>query len=140
MKRIKKMKAQQSSKPISTKELKFWLEGFLEFQEDDWVPNAEQWKKIQDKIFNLEDDTRLLISPVSAMEPNMPQRLAPERSNVFTGGAAGQPASYFPSDKPPVLPVVNAQGFYEMPENNGPTEIHNTASSVSRQAVLDEFK
>lgn len=51
----KKTKAVEDTSPISSKELKFWLKGILEFQSDDWIPNAEQWDSIKNKIFNLED-------------------------------------------------------------------------------------
>lgn len=58
-----------SEKKVSVNEFKNWLDGVLDFQPDDWVPNAEQWKKIRDKIDQLEDAPPQVAS--NAQQPAM---------------------------------------------------------------------
>lgn len=116
----KKMKAQAESRPISAKELKFWLEGILEFQDDKWIPNAVQWKSIQDKIFNLEE-TQQYASPV--FNRPVPANGGAGAATTFLEdtfeSSEISPAAPAPSfdSVPPVVPVRDANGFLTMPEN-----------------------
>lgn len=50
------IKKKKNLTKTSTRELKYWLSGILEFQPVDWIPSKEQWKTIREKIFSLEDD------------------------------------------------------------------------------------
>lgn len=128
----KKMKAQTSARQISPKELKFWLEGILEFQDENWIPNREQWKNIQEKIFNLQEIYEVAhIAPSSQKTSQIENVFAPNN-----GGVAGQPASTFPENAGenqtfpsslPIspqgpMPVRDANGFLKMPNEIGNSE------------------
>lgn len=41
---------------ITVSELKQWLSGVEDMQPADWIPNAEQWKKIRAKIAQLSEE------------------------------------------------------------------------------------
>ena len=41
-------------KLISVREFRMWLEGVEEMQPDDWTPNHIQWKRIREKINNID--------------------------------------------------------------------------------------
>lgn len=43
------------SNEITIKDFQNWLDGVVEFQDEDWTPNPEQWEKILDKIGKLVD-------------------------------------------------------------------------------------
>jgi len=44
---------------ITVKEFKMWLEGVIEMQDEDWIPDARQWKKILDKIYEISENVQL---------------------------------------------------------------------------------
>ena len=152
----KKMKAQPISRAISAKELKFWLEGILEFQDDNWVPNREQWKNIQDKIFNLQETPDVV--QVAAPSQRIPQQSHPQLENVFlpNGGAAGLSAPNFPEGTdenplPPIgvssiagpagpMPVRDQNGFLRMPDAVGVGESYVPASSGARHKLKHGFE
>lgn len=46
-----------SEKVISVLEFKNWLEGVLDFQDENWTPNLDQWQKILQKINSLDVST-----------------------------------------------------------------------------------
>lgn len=144
----KKMKAQTVARAISAKELKFWLEGILEFQDENWIPNGEQWKSIQEKIFNLQETPEVVHVSNPQQQHRAPAQ--PQVENVFlpNGGVAGQPASTFPDGSeanplPPIgvssipvvpqgpMPVRDANGFYRMPNEIGGGEVP-VVSSVAK--------
>jgi hypothetical protein len=123
----KKMKAQKTIRAITPKELKFWLEGILEFQTKDWIPNAEQWKAIQEKIFNL-DDT----APIMMAQPATGTTAQGNRQSIqHTGGHTGLPENLFHEPASPeaiaaagfdvpivgAVPKADASGFLRMPDS-----------------------
>lgn len=55
-KRRKTKPAQPQTQPISVSDFKHWLSGVEDMQPADWVPDAEQWKKIRAKINQLSDE------------------------------------------------------------------------------------
>jgi hypothetical protein len=57
---------------VSVNEFKNWLDGVLDFQPDDWVPDAEQWEKILNKINQLDDTEK----QVTVSQP-MPEKQPP---------------------------------------------------------------
>lgn len=163
----KKMKAQTVNRAISAKELKFWLEGILEFQDDNWVPTAEQWKNIQDKIFSLQDTPEFIQSQPTYVPQAQPRGAPvvapssiPQMGNPFlpNGGVAGHAASSFPvgSDEnplPPVgvssltpdipqgpMPVRDAKGFYKMPDEVGVGEGYVPASGGKIHTLKHGFE
>jgi hypothetical protein len=67
------MKKQNSkSKKITVSEFKMWLDGFLAFQGDEWVPTKEQWDVIVEKINNLS-------------ETSLAPKLIPESNRIMDG-------------------------------------------------------
>ena len=56
-------------------EFKAWLEGVEEMQDDDWVHNPEQWKKIRGKIESLEEEppAPVVNNPASYSPSAIPQ-------------------------------------------------------------------
>lgn len=42
-------------KKLSVSDFKNWLEGVLDFQEEGWTPNLDQWNKILEKVAELDD-------------------------------------------------------------------------------------
>jgi hypothetical protein len=45
----------KKKKKFTVPEFKTWLEGIMQFQDDDWSPTREQWDEIYDKIMNLKE-------------------------------------------------------------------------------------
>lgn len=45
----------KTKKKFTVPEFKTWLEGIMQFQDDDWSPNREQWEEIYEKIMNLKE-------------------------------------------------------------------------------------
>lgn len=45
----------KAKKKFTVPEFKTWLEGIMQFQNDDWSPNREQWDEIYEKIMNLKE-------------------------------------------------------------------------------------
>lgn len=62
-------------KTISVRDMKAWLNGILEFQTDEWVPDRNQWLTIKEKIFSLDEGQANL--PVAPMYNNT-HRPAPQ--------------------------------------------------------------
>lgn len=62
---------------ISAKEIKAWLRGIQEFQPKNWTPTADQWKTIQDKIFNLSEDETVVEQTSPSYRPQQ-RYYAPE--------------------------------------------------------------
>ncbi len=44
------MAVKKSKDKISLEQFRSWLQGVEDMQPDDWIPNAEQWKRIREKI------------------------------------------------------------------------------------------
>ena len=70
MTKAKKTKSKTKvSQTITAKDLKSWLRGAMEFQPQDWTPNAEQWNAIRERIFNLEENESVESYQYSVTEP-----------------------------------------------------------------------
>lgn len=121
----KRKQVQSTATGISAKELKFWLKGILEFQSKDWLPNAEQWKNIRDKIFSLEDVERM----TERYDVPMPSVRQPQA--YPNGGSSGLTDPTFPvavaatsleeggisTDVPTAsLPQYDENGFLRVPD------------------------
>lgn len=46
----------QKQNNITVKEFRYWLEGVIEMQDEDWIPDARQWNKILEKIYEISDE------------------------------------------------------------------------------------
>lgn len=56
---------------ITVKDFKNWLEGVIEMQDEDWVPDARQWNRILGKIYDISDST--LVVPAQNIYTPRPQ-------------------------------------------------------------------
>jgi hypothetical protein len=93
-------KAAGTKKTITIKEIKFWLEGITEFQDDDWVPNAEQWRTVREKIMSLKEDSSEVVYTNSNNKPKIPlKHEAPKQQHQ-------QPVQ----QRPVPIPFVEPQG------------------------------
>ena len=53
----------EGQKPqITVKEFRMWLEGVIEMQDDNWIPDARQWNKILGKIYDIADNTAISVN------------------------------------------------------------------------------
>ena len=81
-------KKKAAPKQISITEFQMWLEGVEEMQDDDWTPDARQWKRIRAKI-----------DAIDTASPK-PTTNAP----VYRGGSSG---GDFPPGMEHVFPPMN---------------------------------
>lgn len=123
----KKKQISKIKKKQSVKEFKAWLAGTMEFQPANWVPNIEQWKKIQEMIADLQDEIAVEMSAsthvahptpasgtsfmnVPTLQPPASANTTPWRMPSQASLMAGQPA---PMASPnggnmiPLLPEVD---------------------------------
>ena len=104
------------TKPQTVKELKAWLYGILEFQDDKWIPNEQQWKSIKEKLFNLKEDVEIIQYSGNNL-PNIP----PHNTDISR------------SNQMPMQPHVNGASLNPqpnshkritlLPEGDGPIEV-----------------
>jgi hypothetical protein len=69
--------SEQKEDTISLKDFKSWLQGVEDMQEDDWIPNAVQWKKIRSKINLLDDAQQAPYRQNNSPVVNTPQYMSP---------------------------------------------------------------
>lgn len=67
-------KRTKKKEEVTVSALKSWLDGIMEFQAADWVPDKSQWKTVVEKIQSLKE-----VEPVPQPQPkqNAPQTGAP---------------------------------------------------------------
>lgn len=93
---------------VTVSEFKNWLSGVLDFQPDDWVPNAEQWEKIHNKINQLDDELIQVKAPrVDTGRPNQSATRHPRPAGPAVPGMDG-PAVQLP-EPPPKEKHVNVK-------------------------------
>jgi hypothetical protein len=68
-------------KQMTVSEFKSWMAGIREMNGDEWVPSAEQWKKICDKIETLKDTPTSFNQAQPAAGPTY-RAMPPAESNV----------------------------------------------------------
>ena len=81
---------------------KAWLSGVEEMQGPDWTPTAEQWKKIRNKIDEIEDEqpTSQQLQPQFPLPiPHLIQTPGQQPAYMHSGL---QPAPIDPNNPPPV--------------------------------------
>lgn len=90
---------------IDVDTFKSWLQGVEDMQDVDWFPNLDQWKKIRQKIQQLEEPEEL---PVQVSGPNLnpqfPQFPQFPQHPAFT--PTSQPMYRAPATPPTSLDVV----------------------------------
>lgn len=123
----------KTNKSMTITEFKFWLKGLVEFQPDSWAPSKEQWKTIEEKIFNLKNDeetetpVKQLTGPIkreieggskeprfheSDGEHNIQPPKPQQRSSILESKSGGKGADYVEIDgrKERVLPPASQSG------------------------------
>jgi hypothetical protein len=107
-----------NQKKLSVSDFKNWLEGVLDFQEEGWTPNLDQWTKILGKIEELDDST-----PVSH-----PTEKTPPGTN--------SPAPHYPQAQPSKTrhprPHVDAPA--------PPPDLEGPAATIPDEPVIKKSK
>jgi len=71
---------------------KAWLSGIEEMQGEDWVPNAEQWKRIKEKLFEIEEAPVVEATPARpAAQAYVPQYAPAPMPSAFEPAPRMQP-------------------------------------------------
>lgn len=93
-------KSQKKQAGTSLALFKAWLAGIEEMQGEDWHPNAEQWKRIKEKLMSVEETVAAepeqpYRQPVMQYQPQQsflpaPVMHAPPNSAMQFGDPAGQ--------------------------------------------------
>lgn len=85
---------------------KAWLEGVEEMQGEDWTPNAEQWRRIREKLMAIEDTPTT--REVNLPSPAFYQNPVPQATSAFMPPLHPQPApGPTPSQKTPDIDSSN---------------------------------
>lgn len=93
-----------SDENISLSDFRSWLQGVEDMQADDWVPNSIQWKKIRQKINQIE-------------EVEIPSRVAPQ----YTAPQQFVPPPSYPVPRPMAeMPVMVPPGPSALEVPGGP--------------------
>lgn len=88
---------------------KAWLSGVEEMQGPDWTPSPEQWKKIRDKIENIEEEVPQAVpagtaaqsvTPIPQFPISLPQMMALQQPAYASSGL--QPTTIDINNPPPV--------------------------------------
>lgn len=117
-----KNETNSKNKEITVSYLKSWLSGVLDFQDDDWVPNKEQWEKILGKIFMLTEEPQKELPVAPPTKQNSPTT-APVKSvpsgksiNIDDGERVDLPSA---PPKPPRQVRVKQQSAPSKNESDG---------------------
>ena len=110
---------------VSVREFKNWLSGVLDFQPDDWVPNAEQWGKIRNKIDQLDETVDINQQPVQATQPVQAEMTQP---------SVGQPAPRNPRAHGPTL--LDKQAPVKLPDETPPKPKQVTVKKTGQPQVI----
>lgn len=65
----------KKAKKFTVPEFKTWLEGIMQFQNEDWSPNREQWEEIYSKIMDLKE-------PVNKEKSSLTEAALDEINNI----------------------------------------------------------
>lgn len=90
------------SKTCSLEQFKAWLSGVEEMQEDGWVPNSTQWRRIRQKIDEVVENSRpfnagaagapvVSDQPARIVQPSGPSAFSNVPSVNMTGAAPAPP-------------------------------------------------
>jgi len=101
----KKKRYARKPKGKTLSELKMWIEGVGEFQEGDWVPTPDQWKKIREEVMNARND-EAAIPQVGGSLPAAPVQIGGFQVEEFPMSAQPQagPVQRIMLDDGPVDP------------------------------------
>jgi len=83
----KQRKAKSKLKPRTLEEFKNWLEGLEEFQDEGWIPNAEQWGTIKGSIYLIKEE-EYYDEPVTYQQPTVYPQPTPHNQQIVNTVAA----------------------------------------------------
>lgn len=65
----------------TVREFKIWLQGVVDMQGDDWVPNANQWKMVLQKLDSIQEPVPVILPPAPRPTGGMPMVSMPQQPN-----------------------------------------------------------
>ena len=103
----------EAKKKISVKEFHAWLSGIEDMMEDNegvWTPSATQWKRIRDKIKDIDDKVEIVRERDSESTPKREFRPAQVEPVYAESGLLAHPATEL-ANKPflPDSPIMAAK-------------------------------
>lgn len=122
-------------KKLSVSDFKNWLEGVLDFQEEGWTPNLDQWNKILEKVEEL-DDTPPAPAVTNTSEPPPPQNVKPHMQPSTRHPRPQMDKSVLPPDldEPtvslPEAPVIKGRTSLQVLQDSSPSIINENGTKV----------
>lgn len=97
-----------------------WLEGVESMQEENWVPNHQQWKTIREMLNNVKPDVKEVNKPAAQQKDapvaQMVQPQVPMHQQFIPSATSG-------FDMPPVQPAPRQPQMAPRPSGADPTKI-----------------
>lgn len=106
--------ADEKKKKLTVKEFRMWLEGVEEMQPEGWTPNETQWKRIREKIDQVQDtppavqEIPMTFTPAGA--PMLPGTMVLPPSGNPLESMNIDPSRFPPPSPPPGAPFARADG------------------------------
>jgi hypothetical protein len=116
-----KKASNKTKKPqkMSVSQFKMWIQGLSEFQDDDWVPNVNQWNLIRERIDLLDEEQHTVVHHQGPQyTPSLVQHVTLPATGVTTVPtviAPSAPVQRFPA-QPPQRPIIGAANGSERDE------------------------
>lgn len=121
------MEKEKQTNDITVKEFKMWLEGVIEMQDEDWIPDARQWAKILGKIYDISDGVQVTPPKHHQVEESYSQFVP----RIGIDNYPTTPLQYAASGLGHVAPVVQHNSALFANENgNVPTRTPNIDTST----------
>lgn len=105
--------SEATQQKISLKDFKSWLQGVEDMQEEGWTPSPTQWKKIREKIDQIQETVITVPQSPQPYQPATPQPWSPPYivtatdSHTNTLGHAPKMSQFQPIHPPP--PPINTE-------------------------------
>jgi len=101
--------ADEKKKKLTVKEFRMWLEGVEEMQPEGWTPTETQWRRIREKIDQVQD---VVVAPPAVQEiPMMPGTMALPPSGNPLESMNIDPSRFPPPSLPPGAPFARGDGL-----------------------------
>lgn len=119
---------------LTVKEFKMWLEGILDMQAEDWVPDSRQWKRILGKIQEVSDNTNN-----ENHAPIYPIQMFPIESSVKQTETNIQPKQFAPGGMVVHTPIqMNTTAPFMGESGNIPVKTPNVDTSNGQYTTAFE--
>jgi len=127
--------AKRAKKKFTVPEFKTWLDGIMQFQDDDWSPNREQWEEIYAKIMDLKE-------PVNKEKMGLTDASLDEVNGIVYDQVREALATFNPSKlAPPAQPQADPwQNPYPNPQPppSNPNDLANKGLSELHKKYREE--